>query len=113
MRRLALWRITSGSWLRPAGSMVTPAATSAQVTAGVIPSPVLSPPDPALVEKWEESAEKAVGAILSAMEQSQRGLVSGLGDPKAVTNTELVRFCYFVGTQNQLQWHCICCVSHA
>ena len=84
LRRLALWRITSGSWLRPAGSMVTPAATSAQVTAGVTPSPVLSPPDPALVEKWEEAAEKAVGAILSAMEQSQRGLVSGLGDPKAV-----------------------------
>ena len=45
LRRLTLWRITSGSWLWPAGSMVTPAATSAQVTAGVTPSPVLSPPD--------------------------------------------------------------------
>ena len=30
-----------------------------------------------------------------------------------ITNTELVRFRYFVGTRNQLQWHCICCVSHA
>ena len=32
---------------------------------------------------------------------------------KLITNTELVRFRYFVGTQNQLQWHCKCCVCNA
>lgn len=84
LRRLALWRITSGAWLRPSGSVSTPSPTAAQITAGVSASPVTSPPDPALVEKWEEAAEKAVGAILSAMGSSQRGLVSGMGNPKAV-----------------------------
>ena len=69
LRQHALWRITEGTWLKPTGSMVTPALTTAQVTAGLTPTPVHSDPDPALVEKWEESAEKAVGAILSAMER--------------------------------------------
>ena len=39
--------------------------------------------------------------------------VKPLVDNGTFTNTELVRFRYFVGTQNQLQWHCKCCVSHA
>ena len=73
-----LRRLASSVHCQDFTELNTPAATSAQVTAGVTPSPVVSPPDAALLEKWEEAAEKAVGAILSAMEQSQRGLVSGL-----------------------------------
>ena len=85
--------------------MVTPALTTAQVTAGLTPTPVHSDPDPALVEKWEESAEKAVGAILSAMEQSQRGLVSGLGDPKAVWDALAAHYEYRACEVSLFCWH--------
>ena len=30
-----------------------------------------------------------------------------------ITNTEFMRFRYFTGTQNQLQWRCKSCVCHA
>ncbi len=85
-----LWKITSGASLRPAVSVSSaPAASPAAGTTAV--AAVVST-DSSAQDAWTIKLRKRPGAILRAVESSQRGLISHLGDPKAMWDTLAAHF---------------------
>ncbi len=85
-----LWKITSGASLRPAVSVsLAPAASPA---AGTTAGAAVVSTDSSAQDAWDDKAEKAAGAILRAVESSQRGLISHLDDPKAMWDTLAAHF---------------------